>query len=381
MIIRSLAAFLMPAALLGAACVQVMAPAVTQTGPPTGPASSTVECVGDAGDSAALNAAVADSPATSEIVISGTCLLTETVMLVGGRTYRGSSRTGSVLRQADGANLPALLASDSYLRNSSGTGQPVTIRDLTVDGNSDNNTAATDGLVLRSWQTVVEDVRIRSVDGSGIRVTNLSADRTPLESTQVNGIIRDNFIDGSGEHGVFVEDTGNAVTDWQLINNWIADSARDGISMTNAAGWVITQNHLYGVGHDGIWAERMYGTTISDNYIEGFGEGTPDTYYGVGGRLGGAAGSTIALNRVFALPGERPGSTYRYIGVLGVSRDVGFVSVTGNVLRGGGSAGSTGLYLDKGNGASLSVASGGNLVSGVAEQIVSGAGVTVTPGS
>lgn len=273
-----------------------------------------------------------------------------------------------------------LVASDSYLDNTPGTGLPLTIRDVSLEGNRENNTAATDGLVLRSWQTVVEDVHIEGFGGSGIRLTNLGAGGAKLATTEVNGIIKDSFIDASGRSGVFVEDTGNSVTDWQLTGNWIADSGQRAISLDNAAGWVINDNHLYGVGTDGIWAQRLYGTTITDNYVEGFGEGTAGTYYGIGGQLQGDAASTIALNRVFAFRGEKPSSTYRYIGIAAVTYGDGVVTVTGNVVRGAGSTNSTGLFYDKGTGGSLSVASTGNLVTAVATPLHAGEGVKVTSG-
>jgi hypothetical protein len=241
---------------------------------------------------------------------------------------------------------------------------------------------ATDGLVLRSWQSVAEDLRILDFGGSGIRVTNISVDGTTLTSTQVNGLIADSFIANSGRHGIFVEDSGNAVTDWQLTGNWVAESALDGISMENATGWILTHNHVYGVGNNAIWAERMYGTTITDNYIEGFGEGTEEgTWFGIGGTVQGSAGSTISMNRVFTLRGEQPESTYHYIGIAAVNYGEGVVAVTGNVVRGVGSSTSVGLSYSAEAGRSLTVSSTGNAVAAVGTPVeTAGAGVALTPG-
>ncbi len=109
-----------------------------------------------------------------EIDIQGPCLLNAPIKLLGDRTYSGYSRSGTILKQANGANLPVLFASDSYLNNYTYTGTPLAIRNLTLDGNKAHNTAPTDGIILRSWLSVIEDVHIINMGGNGIRATNLS---------------------------------------------------------------------------------------------------------------------------------------------------------------------------------------------------------------
>lgn len=356
---------------LAATCISLCACA--GAAPPPGavpPVGSVVVQCGSGDDAAAVNSAIEGSADGAEIVFSGQCVLSSTVVLRGNRSYRGTSKTGTLLRQADGANLPALLASDSYVNDETGTGQPVTVRDMTLDGNRANNgSSGTDGLVLRSWKSTVEDLNVNGFGGSGIRVTNESANGTSIESTQVNGRISDNFITDSGGHGVHVEDSGNGVTDWQLVGNWVADSALDGVHIDNAAGWIVDRNHVYGVGHNGIWADRLFGSSLSDNYVEGFGEGEVGTWYGVGVQVNGGAASTVTHNRVFALQGEKAGSTYRYIGVVRVNYGVGLLAVTGNTVRGVLGGQGVGLYYSSAGGG-LEVASAGNAVSDVAEQRV-----------
>jgi hypothetical protein len=174
-------------------------------------------------------------------------MLNAPIKLLGDRTYSGYSRSGTVLKQANGANLSALFASDSYLNNYTYTGTPVAIRHLTLDGNKAQNTAATDGIILRSWLSVIEDIHIMNMSENGIRATNLSTNGTAITNTEVNGRIADNFIENSNGHGVYIQDTENALTDWYLSDNWIAGSGIDGIHMDNAAGWVVERNHIYGV--------------------------------------------------------------------------------------------------------------------------------------
>ena len=104
-----------------------------------------VSCGNTTDDTTALNGAIGKSKAGDSIRVHGTCLVNATIVLFGDRSYIGDSRTGTVIRQANGANLPALLASDSWDSNAAGTGRPIRIAHMTLDGNRGNN-AGTSGL-------------------------------------------------------------------------------------------------------------------------------------------------------------------------------------------------------------------------------------------
>jgi hypothetical protein len=333
-------------------------------------------------DAAAINAAIAGSAEGAEVVISGPCLINETIRLLGNRSYRGEGRPGTVLRQADGANLVALVASGGFLDNTAWTGTPLAVRHLTLDGNRANNTRVpTAGLVLRSWLSVVEDLHIANMAGDGLLLTTLSADGTPIANSQVNGRIAASFIENSGRHGICVEDPGNSATDWTLCDNWIASSGADGIHMDNAAGWVVERNHIYGVAHDAIYAHRLFATSICDNYIEGFGETQePGTWCGIRASVQGDAASTIATNRIFNFGGEpQPGSLYRYLAISANYGD-GLVVVSGNAIRGAGTPRGTGLHYTAGDNRTLTVVSTGNAVEGVSTPRFTDARVTVSAG-
>jgi hypothetical protein len=277
-----------------------------------------------------------------------------------------------------------MMASDSYLNNSSTTGLPVSVRHLTLDGNKGNNAAKTSGIILRSWLTVVEDVQVRQMGGDGIRVTSLSANNTALTNTQVNGRIANCFVTDSGGYGVFVQDPGNSCTDWVLRDNWIAQSGIDGIHLDNAAGWYIDSNHVYGAPRHAIYAHRAYATSVSNNYIEGFGETkAPGTYYGIGITLQGDAGSTIIGNRIFNFTGEgNANSKYSYVGIVRVNYKDGLVTISGNTVSGASTPRSVGLYFSKGDlpGNTLTVTSTGNSITKVGNPIVLEAGVTMNAG-
>jgi hypothetical protein len=327
-----------------------------------------VACKNNVRDSALIDRTLRRSAEGDEIVFDGTCLVSETIPLLSNRQYRGRSRTGTVIQQADGANLDAIFASDSYLDNSPTTGLSTALRSMTIKANSEGNPDAHDAVVLRSWQTVLEDVQISDATRHGVRLTNLSADGTPLENTQVNGRIAQMQINRSGGNGIFVEDTGNSVTDWHLQDSYIASTGAEGIRMQNAAGWMIRGNHIYGVdGGPALWAERLYGSSISDNYIEDFVDA------GILATVQGGAATTISNNRIFQ-DDERAGTFLHVEGNYGDAK----ASVTGNTIRGDGVG--VGLNYQKGGADSLEVVSTGNLVTEVTTEREVGEGVTVSEG-
>jgi Right handed beta helix region len=320
-------------------------------------------------DSRLIAATLARSAEGDAIVFDGTCLVTETIPLLGNRSYQGRSRTGTVIQQADGANLPAIFASDSYLDNSPTTGKGTALRTMTIKANSAANPEAGDAVVLRSWQTFVEDVQISDAKRHAIRLTNLSANGTELTNTQVNGRIAENQINDSGGSGVFVEDTGNSVTDWQLEDNYIAETGGDGIALDNTAGWMISGNHIYDVGGDSaLYADRLYGSSISDNYIEDFGT------TGILAKVQGGAASTITGNRIFQNAG-RGGTFLQVLGNYGDAK----AAVNSNTIRGRGLG--IGLDYQRGSAESLEVTSTGNLVTEVEVDRQVGEGVIINPGT
>jgi hypothetical protein len=357
--------------------------AVTQTGSspkfdaagtiqPT--ASIRVTCQDRGTDAATLQRAINSSPVGSAIEFQGgTCLLTTGLTLPGNRTYTGESTTGTVLRQQGSARF--MLASSAYVDNAPTTGDPLSIRDLTV---ACDGSGSTDGILLMNWQVDVEHVDISGCGGSGIVDTNTNSSGKAITNTSVNSRFDNNFITNSGQFGFYVHDSGNSVTDGFLQNNQIASSRLDAVHLDNAEGWNISGNHLYNVGGNAIRANRLYGTTISSNYIEDFGDGKQSgTWYGILGTAQDGAGSAILGNKIFNDQAGTGGS-YVYVGIAQTNSGTGHLSVTGNVIMGDGRG--TGLSVS-GGANSLMVASSGNQVSKVHTVQVGAPSATLTGGS
>jgi hypothetical protein len=339
-------------------------------------ASVRVTCKDRSTDAAMLQRAINSSPAGAAIEFQGgTCLLTTGLTLLADRTYTGGNTTGTVLQQDGSASY--MLASSAYVDNSASTGDPLSIRDLTV---ACDGAGSTDGIILLNWQADVENVDVSGCGGSGIVDTNTNASGGAITNTSVNSRFDNNFITNSGKYGFYVHDTGNSVSDGFLDNNQIASSGLDAIHLENAAGWNISGNHLYDVGQNAISADRLFGTTISSNYIEDFGDGKHSgTWYGILGTVQNGNGSTILGNKISNDLGEPAGATFVYISIAQANSGTGHLSVTGNVIVGERKS-DIGISVSGGQN-KLDVTASGNQVSNVGTVLVNGGNATLTRGS
>ncbi|MEV0348302.1 hypothetical protein AB0H88_21220 [Nonomuraea sp. NPDC050680] len=356
-------------------------------------------CVNTAADARTIQAAIDASKEGDEVVFKGPCLINRTITLRGRRTYRGDAKAGTVIKQADGANLPAMLASESWVTDQAYSSDPVRIERLTLDGNRDHNTG-TVGLMLRSWDSRIYDVDILGTPSDGIRVSNPSKNGTRLRNTMVNSVISDVYIERAGGSGLKVVDPGNAVTDWTFQRSWIGFSGESGVDAENSAGWTFSDLHLYATPKNAIDAHRCFGTSIHNNYIEDFGTKATarQTYYGIRCDLQGEAGTTISNNLIHKF-GPRPAVTqpantrqygkapapqqdpsFVYLALDSVNYGTGHATVTGNSILGHGTRRETGLLFRRGRGNGLSIASTGNLVDNVGIPRSIGSGVRVTGG-
>jgi hypothetical protein len=326
------------------------------TQPPIVAETISVTCTNSTSDAANLQQAINSSrPGAAIEIKGGTCLLTKGINLLGNRTYIGANKTGTVLRQ-DG-DMGYVLGADSYVNNSSATGQPLSISNLTVQC---NGSGSTDGIIILNWQTDVQEVDVRDCGGSGIVDTNTTANGTAINNTSVNSRFENNFISNSGRYGFEVYDSGNSVTDGYLVDNQIASSSQDAIHVSNAAGWNISGNHLYGDAGNAIFASRLYGTTIYGNHIEDFGLGqNSGTWYGIVGTAQGGMGSTIFNNTIANNSGEATGAKYIYIAVT-ANYGTAYLSTTGNIILASRSD-DVGFFFSGGSG-KLVVVSSGNKV-------------------
>ncbi len=86
--------------LLLAACVLALGPWSAQN---ASAQTITTTCADKSTDSATLNAAITASHPGDQIIISGQCLLTAPITLLGNRSYLGGSRATVAIQQASAA--------------------------------------------------------------------------------------------------------------------------------------------------------------------------------------------------------------------------------------------------------------------------------------
>ena len=328
-----------------------------------------VRCTDTRHDAVLMQAVIDSSAPTDEIRFDGPCLVDTTVTLLGGRHYRGAS-AATTLTELAGSDLDAVLASDSWVHDHRTTGDPITLEDLTVEVDRSGNPASGSGVVIRSWSTAVRRLTIRDAGRDGLLVTSLSAHGTPLDNTEVNGTISQVSVTGSGRDGIRVEDPGNSVTDWNLLDSRVADSGSDGIRLDNAAGWSVERSSVIGSGGVGIRADRLYATSINHNEVRDFGAD------GIDVTMQGGAASTVDANSVSG-PRSIAGTG---IAVLGVNYGAGQLAVRANEITGRSTRAGVGLSYEAGR-HRLTVLSTANLVLATGRARVSGVGVTVVDGS
>jgi parallel beta-helix repeat protein len=350
-------------------------------------ATVSITC-GGTSDGAAINTAITGSNPGDTIQFHGTCVTNQTIVLLGKRNYYGDSRNTTTIQQAAGSNLAALLASDSWVNNTSTAGDPIRIAHLNLDGNSAAN-SGTSVLVLRSWLSHIEDLAVQNAAVDGILIPSASSGGTQLagttmpgvNGTEVNSVIDKVWVNHSGANGIHVVDSGDAITDWFLLDSAIQDSGASAIYLGNAAGWMVRGNHVYGVQNNGILASRCYGTTIEGNYIEQFGTagGTGNTWYGIIASLAQNAASVISGNKIFMFQGVANSANLLYLDVTGHD-GADQATVSDNTIFGHNGSTETGLTYTLGSGTSIYIASTGNSVQNVATPITVGTGVTKDAG-
>jgi hypothetical protein len=231
------------------------------------------------------------------------------------------------------------------------------------------------------WVCAPGHAHVGNAPADGIQITSLSKNGVGLQSSEVNGHISNVFVTNSGATGIHVVDPGNSVTDWSLLDSWVANSGQSAIYMDNAAGWTVRGNHVYGIQQHAIFANSCWATSIDQNYIEDFGDsGGSNTWYGIACTMGGGAASVISGNKVFMFTKEPPSGDFVFIGVPQVNYGTAVINVVGNTILGANGRHDTGLSYLLNGGVGLEVLSSNNNVRDVHTARSAGAGVRLVGG-
>lgn len=302
-------------------------------------------------DTTAIQAAINAAPSGGAVMIpAGVYLVTSTIQYPGNLTITGAgdSAAGTTLRVKTGTALTTpVLASKDWYSNATTCGNPVRIRDLSIDGNSATSGTAAHGLVLMNFWSIIERVSVFSVTGDGILVTAQNRGGSHITNTCVEAKIVRCQVRNAGNIGIHVQDNGsplNSCTDGFIDSCIVASSGAQAISVEMAPGWIVRDNHIYGTGQDGIALQKCYATRCIANYIDGYGSGSASFIAGVGMDVIDGRGSVCAFNTVNFETGTATG-TYQAIRIQGTGSNTSIVHVYGNLVNGANQAGSIGVVL------------------------------------
>jgi hypothetical protein len=291
-------------------------------------------------DTRAIRAAIAAAPKGGTVWFPpGTYVVSETLQLRSGSTYRGSNPASSVIRQRDGANLVAVMADENYIQNRRQTCTSVQVEDLGIDGNSARNRQG-HGLVLMTDRCLVRHVNVSFPPEAGIVLPDTNASGAVVSNSAVENRIEDCTVTQPGTYGIWITDTHSAgrQTDGWLLNNVVKNPLGAwAMRIERAAGWFIANNHVYHCSGGGFYLGHVAGTYFYCNEVDKFGltESPPNSYAGIQAQFFmGRFRPSIFMGNICATPeGDFPRNLYTYYKLEGDQYGQASVVLIGNVTH------------------------------------------------
>lgn len=302
----------------------------------------TIAASGDASgarDAAQINEAL--SAGRAVLLTFGTYYVNATIEVPGHSALRGAGRDAqgspyATTIQAVGG-LPAVIASAGWLQNANASGVDGTqVRDLTVNGNS----AASEGIVLQTFDGWVDNVGVVNMLGNGISWSTLSrSGQLPVSGNLSNNRVTNCVVSRCKGQGIgtFESATSDTYTDGFCTGNIVAGCGTAGIGIQQAADWLIMGNHVYTVGTHGIVAGDAWNTKVIGNEIDQWGRhASPGLYRAVDcftrpsyGGINIIQGNVIDVQK----PPGNPRSALQGINLACQAGSKAYWSVVGNGLR------------------------------------------------
>lgn len=273
---------------------------------------------GKTDDTKAITAAIAAAPGGTVYFPPGIYVVSQTLALRAGSTYRGSNANSSVIKQANGANLVAVMADEHYVTKRPTSSSGIQIEDLRIDGNSQANKRG-HGLLLMVDRSLVRHVLVDFAPEAGIVLIDQNAGGSIITNSAVENRIEDCTITQPGTYGIWVVDTKHSgrQTDGYMLNNVVKNALGAwGIRMERSAGWFIANNHVYHSAQNAIYLSHVECTYFYCNEIDHFGLTAlpPRKYFGVQVNflMGGFRPSIFMGNVCATWEGLHPQNSYNY---------------------------------------------------------------------
>jgi parallel beta-helix repeat protein len=216
-----------------------------------------------------------------------TYIVTRAIVLYDNITLKGAGRDRTIIRLADGANpdpvdgrIPfanrCIIRNENYDELAAPQGNhDITIRDLTIDGNAENNLYVGEGILLSNcYNYRIENVRVRNCRGFAGIYTNpchLAARRKiKYRNYILNCIVEDQQPatdrDAPYGHGFYITAWDN---DNVLLKGCIArNNAGAGIHGEDFISYFfVEENEVYGNNGPGIWFCEVRNSVIKGNKV------------------------------------------------------------------------------------------------------------------
>lgn len=291
-------------------------------------------------DTRAIQTAIASAPPGGTVWFPpGQYLVSQTLILRSGATYRGSNPVSSVIRQKDHANILAIMADENFAKNRARTSYGIQIEDLGIDGNSAANQRG-HGIVLMPERCLVRHVTVSFTPQSGIVLSYKNAGGSIARNNGVENRIESCTIIQPKEYGIWILDAASAgiLTDGYLIGNVVAKCfGPSAMRIERAAGWFIANNHIYGCSQNGVFMADVAGTYFYANEVDHFGLAKipPGNYSGVQVQFAmGRFRPSIFMGNICATSeGSSPSNSYTYFHLAGDQYGMSYVIFFGNIAH------------------------------------------------
>lgn len=296
---------------------------------------------------AALTAATLANNGTVVRVPTGVYKVNGSLLHGGNMSIIGD--IGAIIQVINGSALTTpVLAYKGWYNNDTFCGNPVTISDLIIDGNSATSGSGAHGVVSMNFGSLYERLAIYNVAGDGIRFSAYNQGGTHITNTCVETKIRNNQIRNVGGDGIRVDDDGavlNSCTDGFLGDNIVQNATLNSINVDMSPGWSITGNHVYGSLQGGIQLNRGFATRVVGNYVDGFAvSGTATFVSGLSLNCLDGRASFIGYNQV-SFDGGTATGPYSGIVVTGAGSNRAVCEVAFNSVQGNGQSASNGYVV------------------------------------
>lgn len=274
-------------------------------------------------------------------LLAGTYYVNAPIELPAYAILRGAGRPpitkqAMTVIQAVGA-LSTVICSHGWLENTQVTpALGVNISDLQVNGNG----TAVRGIVLQTFDSVIENVSVENTTFAGLQfsVLGIGGVVAVVSDAPNNRVISCSF-NNTGSYGIRTAESGGSdvFTDGFIADCSLAGATVAAICVQQAAGWLISGNHLYGLSQHGMQVGGMDNTRIVGNEIETWGSSAvASTYRAIDGWTFpqfGVNGSVISGNSMWCL--TAPGNAASSIEGINLAVEAGqsaVFAVIGNTL-------------------------------------------------